>query len=70
MNSSICTEYVSIERRGDHKLLIVIFWNLYKFPYSFLYFLDAIMDEMRSRGRHLVQYFCQWENNEKAKVDV
>ena len=31
-----------------------------KFPYSFLYYLDAIMDEMRKRGRHLVQYFCQW----------
>ena len=47
MNSRISTEYVSIESRRDHELLIVIFYKFYKFPYSFLYYLDSIMDEMR-----------------------
>ena len=59
MNSRISTEYVSIESGRDHVLLIVIFQKFYKFPYSFLYYLNAIMDEMSKRGRHLVQYFCQ-----------
>ena len=60
MNSRISTEYVSIESGRDPELLIVIFQIFYKFPYRFLYYLDAIMGEMRKRGRHLVQYFCQW----------
>ena len=59
MNSIISTEYVSIESGRDHELLIVILKKFYKFPYSFLYYLDAIMDKMRERGGHLVQYFCQ-----------
>ena len=59
MNGRISTEYVSIKSRRDHELLIVIFKKIYKFPYSFLYYLDAIMDVMHKRGRHLVQYFCQ-----------
>ena len=41
---------------------LLYFRNLYKFPYSFLYYLDAIMDEMRKHGRHLVQYFCRWKS--------
>ena len=63
MNSRISTEYVSIESRRDHELLIVIFQKFYKFPYSFLYCLDAIMDEMRKRVRHFVQYFCRWNTS-------
>ena len=59
MNSRISTEYVSIESRRDHELLIVIFWKFYKFPYSFLYYLDAIMDNMCKHSHHLVQYFYQ-----------
>ena len=51
MNSRISTEYVSIESGRDHELLIVIFQKFYKFPYSFLHYLDAIMDEMRKGGR-------------------
>ena len=51
MNSRISTEYVSIESGRDHDLLIVIFQKFYKFPYSFLYYLDAITDEMRKGGR-------------------
>ena len=62
MNSRISTEYVSIESRRDHELLIVIFLKFYKFPYSFLYYLDATTDEMHKRARHLVQYFCQWKH--------
>ena len=45
---------------GTMSSWLLYFRNFYKFPYSFLYYLDAIMDEMRKRGRHLVQYFCQW----------
>ena len=59
MDSRISSEYVSIESRRDRELLIVIFQKFYKFPHSFLYYLDAFMDEMRKRGRHLIQYFCQ-----------
>ena len=62
MNSRISIEYVSIESRRDHELLIVIFLKFYKFPYSFLYYLDATTDEMHKRARHLVQYFCQWKH--------
>ena len=34
-------------------------WLLDTFPFVFLYYLDTIVNEIPTRGRHLVQYFCQ-----------
>lgn len=46
-------EYVSIETRVDHELLI-------KFAYFHVFhYLDAIVSEIRLHGRHLVQCICQ-----------
>ena len=59
MNSRISAEYVSMESRRHLELLIVTFYEFYKFLYSFLYHLVAIMNDMRKRDRHLVQYFWQ-----------
>ena len=50
---------ISILFVPDRKRYRRVFGKFYKCPYSFLYYLEAIMDEMRKRGRHLVQYFCQ-----------
>ena len=47
---------------GTMSSWLLYFWNFYKFPYSFLYYLDATTDEMHKRARHLVQYFCQWKH--------